>query len=431
MNRMKFFVVILIILFFTNILVVAETQDLDKLYQKKLEYKKEVYEKTLKFLQENPDAPNAARLYFNLGEMSTEIDVNKPAKTAYYYKKVLDIDPNFPSKDIVLYNLAFFSFEAAKKKITEGRARNRSLMINWPDSLRLNESMPEVKRAIGAYKIIINYYPESQYHSEALYRLGALYFELALDAREPMAYYDKAIKYFNILAQKAGDPLQNHAIFQRGWTYFTSGKYDDAIKDFTYILKVMKRDSLSEHKSYFEDDAIENIAYSLIEFDGTNFTQYSNAAKKLNEIFSNFVSKDYSKKIILDAIRLKLKYYAPMQAIDLYNALIALYPLDIENPCYNDSIIAIYKRYPKRTRNNEDPKKLIVKEYERITKSYSAESEWFKANKDKDISKQLNIIFYAYNFIEKRYYNNFAKKQTLENYNKYRKLVQSYITLAN
>ncbi len=434
MNKMKYFILVLILsLIIPSVLCFAleQEQNIDELYKKKLEYKKEVYEKTLKFLEENPDAPNAARLYFNLAEMSGEIDIDNPAKTAAFYKKVLEKDPNFPSKDVVLYNLGFYSFEAAKKRIYQGRNRNKNLMINWPDSLRLSEDMPEVKRAIGAFKIIVNYYPDSQYHSEAIYRLGAIYFEIALDARNPMKYYDKAIKYFDVLANKAGDPLKNHAIFQRGWTYFTSGKYDLAIKDFTKILQFIKQDTLSKQKTYFEDDAIENIAYSLIEFDGTNFTQYSKAAIKLKEIFSNFVSEEYAKEIILNAIKLKLKYYAPMQAIDLYNSLIALFPTNIDNPCYNDSIISIYKRYPKRTRNNKDPKKLIVQEYIRITKDYSYNSEWFKANKDKDISKQLDIIFYAYNFIEKRYYNNFAKNQTIENYEKYRKLVEDYILLAD
>ncbi len=433
MNKIKYIAVVFFVfsLMFSINLFSQENRDLDSLYQKKLQYKKEVYEKTLQFLKENPDAPNAARLYFNLAEMSTEINIDNPAKTAKFYKMVLKKDPNFPARDVVLYNIGYYSFEAAKKRIEKARIKHKNLIINWPDSLRLSEKISDVNKAINAYKILINYYPDSQYHSEALYRLGDIYFELALNAREPMKYYPKAIQYFNQLANKVGDSMRTNAIFQRGWTYFLSGDYQKAIDDFTKILKVIKQDSLSEQKSYFEDDAIENIAYSLIEFDGTNFTQYSKAAQKLKEIFSNFVSEDYAKEIILNAIKLKLKYYAPMQAIDLYNSLIALFPTNIDNPSYNDSIISIYKNYPKRTRNNEDPKKLIVKEYIRITKDYSINSKWFQANKDKDISKQLDIIFHAYNFVEKKYYNNFAKNQTPENYDKYRKLVEDFSLLAD
>jgi len=352
--------------------------------------------------------------------------------TANYFKKVLENDPNFPSKDQVLYNLAYYSFKAAKNVRDVARIRNSALVINWPDSLRLSESSALIKRSINAYNIIVGYYPDSQFNSEALYRLGTLYFDLALDAKKPMEYYKKALSYFDKLAHRSGDSLQNYAIFQRGWTYFVSGDFNDAIADFTSILEFVTQDSLSEQKTYFEEDAVENIAFSLIEFDGTDFNKYSDAANKLKDIFSNFVSQDYAKRIILDAIKLKLKYYAPMQAIDLYNAYMQLYPLDIDHPVYIDSIVTIYRKYPDRTRNHRDPKELIVEQYIRLTKDYAVTSDWFNANKENEtIENKITIILNAYNFIEKRYYNNFVKKQSFTTYDKYKELVDHYFALAN
>ncbi len=109
-----------------------------------------------------------------------------------------------------------------------------------------------------------------------------------------------------------------------------------------------------------------------------------------------------------------------MQAIDLYNAYISLYPLDINCPTYIDSIMTIYKQYPNRTRNNEDAKEQIVSQRIRIVNEYTPDSEWFVENKDKEISAQMNVIREAYEFVEIRYINDFSKAPTYENYLTYK-----------
>lgn len=423
MNKKYIFILILII---TPILLLSQNEEeLDKLYEEKREFKEDVYKKTLKYLKDNPNTEHAAKLYFNLAEMSTEINVGQPGKTASFYKKVLNINPDFSPKDIVFYNIGYYTFRAVKQKRDNARLRNPDKVINWPDSLRLSEE--DLKLAIRSYKYIMEYLPESEYHSEAIYRLGTLYFELALDSRNPQPYYEKSLEHFNRLVEKGDDEFQNLALYQRGWTYFSKGEFKKAIDDFSVILAKISRDSLSKKKVYFEADAIDNIAFSLIEYDGTDFQKSSLAADKAKEIFKNFVNKDYVEKIILKAIELKQKYYAPMQAIDLYNAFIDMYPNDIKCPLYVDSIITIYKQNPDRTRDDADPKDLIFKQFEKLINKYPADSEWFTANADKNIEKQLSIIKDAYEFVEKRYYNNFVKENTVNNFEAYANLVENYL----
>ncbi len=397
---------------------------LQEMYNKKIAYKKDVYQKTLRFINENPHSPGLSTLYFNLAEMSTEVDIHNPSITAGFYKKVLEKDINFLQKDAVLYNIGYYGFTSEVYQRDEARQRNIDLVMNWPDSLRLIEE--RLQYVLDAYRQVWEDFPESSYNTEAGYRLGTVYFEIALDTRVPQEYYEKAIYYFDLVSKKEGDVLANYGLFQRAWTYFTSANFTNAIEDFTHILQTIQVDSLKIEKTFFEADAIENIAFSLIEYDGTDFEQFSLAAEKAKEIFHSFVSKEYGKEVILKSIELKHKYNAPMQAVDLYNAYIALYPEELNCPLLVDSIMTIYKRNPSRTRGGVLAEELVVDEYIRLANDFRVDSLWFQTNVDVDKTPQLTIIREAYEFMEPKYYNNFAQSAEEEDYLVYKELVESY-----
>lgn len=394
-------------------------------FDKKIAYKREVYNKTLKYIEENPNSYGLANLYYNVAEMSTEIDVQNPGVTANFYKKVLELEPNFPNKDVALYNIGYYSFTAEIYRRDEGRQNNIDLIMNWPDSLRLSED--NLKDAIGAFTEIYKEIPYSKYYSESIYRLGTIYFEIAGDVRsDKQQYYQKAIEYFDAVSKKEGDPLQHYGLFQRGWTYFTSAQFEKALVDFSSILEIIHSDSLKTKKAFFEADAVENIAYSLIEYDGTDFEQASVAADKAKEIFTSFIDEDYSKEIIRKAIELKLTYNAPMQAIDLYKSCISLYPLSIECPSYMDSVMSLYKRYPSRTRNEADAKNMIEEQMITIINNYNVDSKWYQANLENDIASQLPVIKEAFEYLEPKYFNKFLSSESEEDYLTYNTLVEDY-----
>lgn len=397
-------------------------------YEKKVNYKKEVYDRTLRFVNDNLDSPGIATLYFNLAEMSTEINITDPVITTEFYQKVLVADNNFLHKDVVLYNIGFFGFKSEIDKRNQARQNNIKLVMNWPDSLRLTEK--NLEYVINSYKELTETSPESIYYTEAFYRLGIIYFELALDARTPQKYFQKSVEYFDKVTLQENDKLQNYGLFQRAWTNFTMGDFTRAIEDFTAILEIINTDSLKIETTFFKADAIENIAFSLIEYDGTDFVQYSKAAGKAKEIFHTFISDTYAKEILLKSITLKHRYNAPMQAADLYNAYITLYPSSIECPLIVDSIVTIYKNNPNRTRKGVAAEELIVNQYKRLTMEFRADSVWYQTNKEKEISDQLNIIMAAYEFLEPKYYNVFATSKSEEDYIKYKELINNYIKFA-
>ena len=413
-----------IILITTSLYAVDIQTELRGKYQQKLDYKRDVYNKTLNFIKDNPDSPSLARLYFNLAEMSVEIDVNDPKTTANYYEMVIEKDPEFDKMDVALYNYAFYYKEAQLNKRNTSRQINIEMAINWPDSLRINEQ--NLKPSLDAYQVILSDFPNSEYSSDVLYRLGNLYFEVALDARRPLEYYDHALEYFDRLSQVDGDPLQNYGVFQKGWTYFASARFEESIEQFSSILQIIQADSTSDYKAFFEADAIDNIAFSLIEYDGSDFEQYSVAAQKAIEIFQSF-DPEYVKEIILAAVDLKQKYNAPMQAVDLYNSYVQLYPNNIEAPIIVDSVMAIYRRNPSRTRENKAEDEIIA-QLERITTEFGSNSEWYNTNKT-DLSPdsdQMGIIRNAFEFNEPRYLNSFVRSKRYDDYSTYRDLTTNF-----
>ena len=80
----KFTLIILVLLFLTAGIIAQDdvndiNSQLQEKYNEKIAHKKEVYQKTLRFINENPYSMGLPTLYFNLAEMSTEIDIHNPS----------------------------------------------------------------------------------------------------------------------------------------------------------------------------------------------------------------------------------------------------------------------------------------------------------------------------------------------------------------
>jgi len=89
---------LVLLLLFVFTLTSINSQEIDSreelrdFYETKLDYKQDVYERTLAFIRENPDAHGLPTLYFNLAELSIEIDKEDIGKTVGYYQKVLELE---------------------------------------------------------------------------------------------------------------------------------------------------------------------------------------------------------------------------------------------------------------------------------------------------------------------------------------------------
>ncbi len=411
-------------------------EELAKRKEKNDAYKRELFRKTESFIKDNPDSPDLAFLYFQLAEISAQVDgIDNPLKPAKLYSKVLEIDPDFTDKDVVLYQKAFYLFQAESQRVDEGRTRNLYTegidVESWPDSLRLIKDNARISEAVDAYNEVFKM-PNSDLRDDAIYRLGNIYYNLALDARSPLKYYKTAISYFDYLAQKSEDEkYKDYGLAYRAWAKFASGFYEESIADFTLILDKIRKEGNERLKTYFEVDAVENLAYSFVEFDGGNYEQYSIAAAKAIELFNQIVDEKYGKQILNKAIEYKRDLNSPMQAMDLYNAYISIYPMSPENPSIIDSIRLLLTRNPSNSRATSDNEleEFIIKEKVRLVENYNTDSDWYKTNVDSagaDVTAELKIIREAYEFLFNRYYNNFSQDPEYVKLEKYKDLTDSY-----
>jgi len=429
------FVLILTIGLLSLTLVNAVSEDiLEQSHAENIAFKQDVYESIKRFVENNPQFNRLDELYFRIAELSTDLYPNDPAKVLSYYRQVLRINPNFPlEKDAVLYNIAYFSTELAKKQRDEGRQQQIQSRVErgiydpidrWSPSLRLSEE--SMKEPINAYNEILLNHPDSKFYSETLYRLALLYYDIAIDADEPVRYYEKARDYFNILAEREGDDLQHFGLYQRGWAHFSTNQFEKSIQDFAEILNLVTDDT--EFRAYFEQDAIENIAYSLERMDESDYSGEAASALYAREVLPQLVNEErYQKDILQRVVDVKLELNAPQHAIDYYNTKIAMFPSDLKNPALVDSIITLYSQYSFLEPDEQNLRQRIVNHKMKLIDDFGVDSEWYQANNSKQgFAEQLEILREAFEFVEPTFRNRLARDTNEENLFEYENLISSY-----
>jgi len=382
----------------------------------------------------NPNINIMASAYFSLAELGNSLWQDQLENNLRNYQKVLELDPKFYLSDAVLYNIGYLS-----SAITKNRIENQTLVFEnkyadsliKPDSLRYTETA--YKESILAYKRIIDEFKESQYYSESMFRLGYLYFEIGTDADRPVEYYQVSRNYYNTLINNPNDTYHYKALYQRGWTWLNSSSddaYKSAIEDFVVILNAIDQKEISDNTEAVDYSvaSIKNIGYCLIGLDGYDNDVESQGALYAKNTLVNKITGDNLNLILDESIDQKLRLYLPMQAIDFMNVKLDLNPLALENPIIADSICALYTRYPNQIRRRMSPENAFIAEKEKIIERYSYNTEWYNANQDKNISRQLQIVRQAFIDVEKRYNNDFVDLPSVANFEKYISLVNQYRT---
>lgn len=380
----------------------------------------------------NPNLNIMASAYFALAELGNSLWQNQVENNLKNYKKVLELEPGFYLADAVLYNIGYLSSAITKNRIESGiltfESRYDPSLLR-PDSLRYTEDA--YRESIQAYTRVINEFKESQYYSESLFRMGYHYFEIGTDADRPVDFYEIARNYYNAIINNQNDPYYDKALYQRGWTWLNSSSdeaYRRAIDDFSVIMNAIDQEHITDEIEVVDYSiaAVKNIGYCLIGLDSYDNDMESVGAQYALNTLAGKISHDNLNLVLDEAIDQKLRLYLPMQAIDFMNAKINLNPLALGNPIVADSICAIYTRYPNQIRRRMSPENAYIEEKEKILTRYSYNTDWYNANKDKDIPHQLQIVRQAYIDVEKRYNNDFVDLPTAANFEKYMALINQY-----
>lgn len=157
--------------------------------------------------------------------------------------------------------------------------------------------------------------PESQYSSEAHFRLGEYYF----NKRD----FHKAIEYYQHLKGQWDNAYFNMALYKLGWSYYNIEDYVNAIATFVYLLSDIglleeaNTKVLGKTKADLRKEAIDYIAICFSEYGGPEMAR--TFLKKRG-------SEDYNLHIFLKLGEVYKKRNFYYETIRTYEILLELYP---------------------------------------------------------------------------------------------------------
>lgn len=411
-------------------------QELQEIGQVNLEYKRAVYDQILEFVGRNPNFRRNDEQYMKLAELSATLFPAEPEVSLNHYRKVIELNPHFPNRDIVLYNIAYHSTQKIFTNLAQRRLDYQMELLDsdeyrpierWDEEYRITEQL--LIEPIQAYQEIIDHHPNSEKFAEALFRLAALHYEIGHEADVPMEYYELANQLFNQLAETDDERFQHIGLYQRAWTHYSKVEYEKAIRDFSELLNIVDHQDVDMFRLFFEEDAINNIAYSLDRLDavegayGPTSISVDFAKNQLPAMISNDA---YLKRIFGRTAEVKLEANLPFQAVEYYQGYIDVFPLDVQNPLIVDSLATIYITYQNILPPDRDIQELISEQKIILVERYHVESNWFKENSDKDISKQIAVIQEAYHYLDYDYWNAFAETMNKEHLRAYEEFIDHY-----
>ncbi len=416
--------VLLIILLTSSLLFAQDIESqLNLQYNSKIDYKRQVYNRIQQMIRDNPNADELDKLYFNLAELSCEIDRNNPLKIASYYRQILLYNRDFNFKDIVLYNIGYYSYQGAI--LANGQAR-QMLSQNYqvvPDSLLYSETL--FYDALYYYKRLIEEHPTSSYYSETAWRLAEIYYSIGEENSSRVAYL-RALDYYAMALSKKNSDFYLLALSGKAWTLFALQETDSAMKVEFSLLNQLDSIPNLKNDEILAQDAVNNIAWTFSRDENLDFENSSATTARMELRLADLISEDRKKQIILAVADQLLEADKPQAAIGLYETFQELFPLSADAPLIADAKIDIYRKYPDISGGLENATQAINAVRDEMLTKFNPLSNWYAANKNKDILTAVEIIRNNIEFNEPSTYNDFISSPDKNNYLRYRVLVNDF-----
>ncbi|MDP8210940.1 MAG: tetratricopeptide repeat protein [Candidatus Stygibacter australis] len=423
MNKYSKIILLLILLIAEALTAQNIESQINLQYNNKIEYKREVYNRIQRMISENPAVDELDKLYFNLAELSTEIDRNNPQKIISYYKQVIQYNREFNYKDVVLYNIGYYSYQAAV--LQNGQAR-QMLEQNYqliPDSLLYNETT--FQEPIKYYKRLLEEHPLSSYYTETAWRLAEIYNSIGEDTRSRIAYL-RAVDYYDLALQKKDSPFYFPTLAGKAWILFALQEIEDATEIEFALLNQLDSIPDLRNKDVLAQEAIKNLAWSFSRDNDLDFEQSSITAARLELRLAGLANKLNQERVMIAVADQLLANDKPQAAIGLYETFQELFPLSAIAPVAAAAKIDIYRKYPDIFGGIAGSTQKISDIREEIRRTFNPQSAWYKENRASNILPSINVIRNAIEFDEPLKYNDFLDSSEKNNYLKYRRLVSDF-----
>lgn len=371
-----------------------------------------------------------ADVYYNMGELQWNTDLDHPEKALAYYRMVLDVNPDFYLKDYALYNVAYIGSEVNRDAHQQRLDDWQELNPNSPrgDAQKIKES--DFREAITNYQIILEDYPTSPLFDEAAYRLANLYFLVGTDAERPIEWYNRANELYSRLAAKSDSPYRYEALFQRAFVNMNisdENSLKSALQDFVTILNAVDNQRITPASTAQElkVNSLDQIAYCLVALDGADFDGQSRGLEALNTYLAGYEDENVILYVMDKAFENKKDMKLTRQSIDYLELRMQRTPNALVNPSLVDSLVVLFYANDISLRPGENRDQIRRDKYAMMTTQFGEDSVWYERNikgkdlSDPEIARQLASIRNAYRQTQIVLYNNVIASNSEQAYQEY------------
>jgi TolA-binding protein len=231
---------------------------------------------------------------------------NELNQSIQLYKGLLEKDPDYAARDLVLYQLA--------------------------RAYELQGDMPAMMNALDT---LTNNYPQSEHWQEARFRQGERYFVEQKFKRAEQAYGD-------ILKQKENTPYYDRSLFKHGWSLFKQRQVEKGLDSFTTLLdrnltssEAIDTSKLSPADQELLKETLRVISLTFSELGG---------AQRISQYFNRKGHRNYEYMIYQGLGNLYLKQERIQDAADAYLAFVNLNPAHPQSPRLSVEVVDIYTK---------------------------------------------------------------------------------------
>ncbi|MCU7844612.1 MAG: tetratricopeptide repeat protein [Candidatus Thiodiazotropha sp. (ex Monitilora ramsayi)] len=306
--------------------------------------REEVIENYQALLKLNPDRRLSSEATRRLADLQleqsetqllqSEETVNASAaeldKSIQLYEQLLEKEPNYPSRDLVLYQLA-----------------------------RANELQGDLDKMMAALDELVAKHPDSQHWQEAQFRRGERFFV--------QQRFDQAENaYAAILAQRDDSPYYDRALLKHGWSRFKRQNIEQGLDSFTLLLdrKLGETPQINLSELSPADQALLNETLRIISL---TFSELG-GTRRISSYFDQKGHRNYEYLVYQGLGDLYLKQERIQDAADAYLAFVDFNPVHPQSPRLAVKVVDIYTKNGFSTQALESKKS--------FTQRYAVHSEY-------------------------------------------------------
>lgn len=311
-------------------------KQIDKIEQNKRRLRAQGIQDAENYLTSNPDSKILDKIIMRLAELYYQDENDNFIEAMQNYDLQLEElerqkvdDPNLiePKKDyeksLGLYQKIINEFPHSD--LYDDAIYNKAFLI---------EELGKAEKAVDVYQQLIDEFPSGRYTPEALMRIAEYHFN------PPVNNIQRAISFYKRILEYRESPKYDEALYRLGWCYYRLNNYPEAVAYFTLLADDVHRAKTLDPWHNYTNPALRDES---IEYIGISFLDHGGAEGAVDYI-NSIGGREYGVEIlnkIGDVYKQEKEEYS--HAIETYQLLLKMYPLNEKAPEVHEKIVDCYR----------------------------------------------------------------------------------------